>query len=87
LALKLGDEIGDEKAAKTWLQKERNVAPGLSVVDWKPRTESRGILRWLFGSIASGFGVTTDNFASLFGQVSEGLRLDGLVSLWHPPGS
>ena len=87
LALKLVDEIGDEKAAKTWLQKERNVAPGLSVVDWKPRAESSGILRWLFGSIASGFGVTTDNFASLFGQVSEGLRLDGLVSLWHPAGS
>ena len=86
LALKLVDEIGDEKAAKTWLQKERNVAPGLSVVDWKPRAESSGILRWLFGSIASGFGVTTDNFASLFGQVSEGLRLDGLVSLWHPAG-
>jgi protease-4 len=87
LALKLVDEIGDEKAAKTWLQKERNVAPGLSVVDWKPRAESSGILRWLFGSIASGFGVTTDNFASLFGQVSEGLRLDGLVSLWHSVGS
>jgi protease IV len=87
LALKLVDEIGDEKAAKTWLQKERNVAPGLSVVDWKPRAESSGILRWLFGSIASGFGITTDNFASLFGQVSEGLRLDGLVSLWHPAGS
>jgi protease-4 len=86
LALKLVDEIGDEKAAKTWLQKERNVAPGLSVVDWKPRAESSGILRWLFSSIASGFGVTTDNFASLFGQVSEGLRLDGLVSLWHPAG-
>jgi protease IV len=87
LALKLVDEIGDEKAAKTWLQKERNVAPGLSVVDWKPRAESSGILRWLFGSIASVLGVTADNFASLFGQVSEGLRLDGLVSLWHPAGS
>jgi len=87
LALKLVDEIGDEKAAKTWLQKERNVAPGLSVIDWKPRAESSSILRWLFGSVASDLGITADNFASLFGQVSEGLRLDGLVSLWHPAGS
>ena len=41
--LKLVDEIGDEKAAKNWLQKERNVTPGLSVVDWKPKTESGGL--------------------------------------------
>ena len=87
VALKLVDEIGDEKAAKQWLQKERNVAPGLSVVDWKPIAESGGILSWLLGSIASSLGVQADKLVSLFGQVSEGLRLDGLVSLWHPAGS
>src|SRR6476619_5772761 len=84
VAFKLVDEIGNEKEAKRWLQKERNVAPGLSVVDWKPRAESEGILSWLFGSIAYGLAVPADKFASLFGQVSEGLRLDGLLSLWHP---
>jgi protease IV len=87
LALKLVDEIGDERAAKRWLQEKRDVTPGLSVVEWKPRTESGGIWGWLFGSIASSFGIAADNFVSLFGQVSEGLRLDGLVSLWHPAGS
>jgi protease-4 len=85
--LKLVDEIGDEKDAKNWLQKERNVAPGLSVVEWKPKTESGGALSWLFGSIASGLGNSAANLLSLFGQVSEGLRLDGLVSLWHPASS
>jgi len=84
---KLVDEIGDEKDAKRWLQKERDVTPGLSVVEWKPKTESGGVFSWLFGSIASSLGVSAGNFASLFGQVSEGLRLDGLVSLWHPAGS
>jgi protease-4 len=87
VAFKLVDEIGNEKEAKRWLQKERNVAPGLSVVDWKPRAESGGILSWLFGAIASELGVSADKLVSLFGQVSEGLRLDGLVSLWHPAGS
>ena len=87
LALKLVDEIGDERAAKRWLQQEREITPGLSVVEWKPRTESGGILGWLFGSIASSLGIAVGNFSSLFGQVSEGLRLDGLVSLWHPAGS
>jgi protease-4 len=85
--LKLVDEIGDEKVAKKWLQKERDVTPGLSVVEWKPKTESEGVLGWLFGSIASGLGISAANFVSLFGQVSEGLRLDGLVSLWHPAES
>jgi protease-4 len=87
LAVKIVDEIGDERAAKTWLQEERDVTPGLSVVEWKPKAESGGIWGWLFGSIASSFGIAADNFVSLFGQVSEGLRLDGLVSLWHPAGS
>ena len=85
--LKLVDEIGDEKDAKRWLQKERAVAPGLSVVEWKPKTESGGVLSWLFGSIGPLLGISAANFASLFGQVSEGLRLDGLVSLWHPASS
>jgi len=85
--LKLVDEIGDEKDAKRWLQKERAVTPGLSVVEWKPKTESGGALSWLFGSIGSLLGISAANFASLFGQVSEGLRLDGLVSLWHPAES
>jgi protease-4 len=87
LALKLVDEIGDERTAKKWLQEKRDITPGLSVVEWKPKAESGGILSWLFGSIASSLGVSAGNFASLFGQVSEGLRLDGLVSLWHPAGS
>jgi len=87
IALRLVDEIGDEKVAKRWLQEERNVAPGLSVVEWKPRTERGGILSWLFGSMATFLGVPADKLASLFGQVSEGLRLDGLVSLWHPASS
>ncbi len=87
VALKLVDEIGDEKAAKRWLQEKRDVTPGLSIVEWKPRAEGGGLLSWLFGSIASSVGISAENILSLFGQVSEGLRLDGLVSLWHPAGS
>jgi len=87
VALQLADEIGDEKAAKRWLQKERGIAAGLSVVDWKPKAESGGILGWLLGSMATHFGVSADRLAGLLGRVSGGLELDGLVSLWHPAGS
>ena len=34
--LKLVDQIGEERDAKTWLSKERNVPSGLKIVDWKP---------------------------------------------------
>jgi protease IV len=87
VTLKLVDEIGDENAAKLWLQKERGLATGLSIVEWKPATESGGILSWLFGSIAVGLGVPGEKFASLIGQVFSGLKLDGLISLWHPAES
>jgi protease-4 len=85
--LKLVDQIGDEQTAKAWLQKERDVAAGLSVVEWKPRREGSGPFSWFFGSIASLLGVPADKFASLIGQLEVGLKLDGLVSLWHPAGS
>ncbi len=86
VTLKLVDQIGDEKAAKSWLQKERDVAPGLSIVEWKPRSESGGILSVLLGSIASALGLPEGGLASIAAQISDGLKLDGLVSLWHPAG-
>jgi protease-4 len=85
--LKLVDQIGDEQSAKAWLQKERDVAPGLSVVEWRPKREGSGPFGWFFGSIASLLGVPADKFLSLIGQLGGGLKLDGLVSLWHPAGS
>ncbi len=84
VALKLVDTIGDEKAAVAWLQSEGKVAKGLRIVDWRPQGESSGLFAWLFGSLAGLFGVPAGKIASLFGQISASLKLDGLVSLWHP---
>jgi protease-4 len=86
VAFKLVDEIGDERSAKSWLQKERDVSPGLSIVEWKPKAESSGILSWFVGSIAPVLGVPANKIADLAGQLAAGLKLDGLVSLWHPAG-
>jgi protease-4 len=85
VALKLVDTIGGEKAAIEWLQDERHVTKGLKVVDWKPGGNSSGILDWVTGSVARLFGATSENLAGLFDQISSSLKLDGLVSLWHPP--
>ena len=43
--LKLVDQIGDERAAPAWLSKERKFAPGLKVVEWKPKAEIRWLIR------------------------------------------
>jgi protease-4 len=85
--LKLVDEIGDEKAAVAWLHKERNVASGLKIVDWKPEREGSGLFGWLFNSLAGAIGISAEKIAGLVGQISATLELDGLVSVWHPAAS
>jgi len=82
--LKLVDEIGDEQAAVDWLTRERQVPKGLKVVEWKPESESSGLFGWLFQSLAGAFGLPAEKIASLVGQISSTLKLDGLVSVWHP---
>ena len=82
--LKLADQIGDERAAVSWLEKERNIASGLKIVDWKPETEGGGLFGWLFQSLAAAIGLSGETVAGLLGQVSATLKLDGLVSVWHP---
>jgi protease IV len=82
--LKLVDQIGDERAAMRWLSKERKVPSGLKIVDWKPKAESGGLFGWLFESMAATFGIPAGKIASLVSQTSTTLKLDGLVSVWHP---
>jgi protease-4 len=82
--LKLVDQIGDEKAAMDWLTKQRNVASGLKIVDWKPKEESSGLFGWLVQSMAASIGISAEKIAAFTGQISATLKLDGLVSVWHP---
>jgi protease-4 len=84
LDLKLVDQIGDERDAKTWLSKERNISSSLKIVDWKPQEESSGVFGWLIHSTASFAGISTEKIAALLGQITANLKLDGLVSVWHP---
>jgi protease-4 len=85
--LKLVDEIGDERAAVAWLHKERKVPAGLKIVDWKPETETFGLFGWLFQSLAGAIGTSAERISGLVGQISATLKLDGLVSVWHPASS
>jgi protease-4 len=82
--LKLADQIGDEKAAMAWLIRERNVPAGLRIVDWKLPQESSGLFGWLVQSLASSIGLSAETIGSVASQISATLKLDGLVSVWHP---
>ena len=82
--LKLVDEIGDEKAAMSWLTKERNVASGLKIIDWKPEQQSSGLFGWFFESLTASIGISAEKIADIAGQIPATLKLDGLVSVWHP---
>jgi protease IV len=82
--LKLVDQIGDERAAISWLTKEGKVPAGLKIVDWKPTQESAGLFGWLFQSLAASIGLSAERIAGIAGQISATLKLDGLVSVWHP---
>ncbi|MGH8733517.1 MAG: signal peptide peptidase SppA [Burkholderiales bacterium] len=90
LALKLVDEIGDEKAALAWLAKEKNIDPKTPVRDYRLR-ERFGDWPFLHTAVVT----TLDALGlSLFArrleewgavQAVERLNLDGLLALWHPP--
>ncbi len=85
--LKLVDQIGNEHEAMDWLVKERKVPAGLSIVDWKPGTQNSGLFGWLFQSMASSLGDPAAKISALLAKISQGLTLDGLLSLWHPASS
>jgi protease-4 len=83
--LKLIDQLGSERDAVAWLEREKGVARDIPVRDWKPRDSSRFDL-WTAAALG----------ADLFGlnEVAVRLRqsalaaqlasLDGLLALWQP---
>ncbi|MBB4305620.1 protease-4 [Rhodobium orientis] len=81
------DAIGGEDVAISWLETERDVAPGLPVRDWKKDEGindlpfSAAVMRkfaWLLGDKAA---ATLGRELGLF---RDGAPLDGLISVWQP---
>jgi protease-4 len=90
VALKLVDEIGNEKTAVDWLTKEKGLKPDMPVRDWdlKSRFGDLSILHMATAVVldAVGLGSFARQLES-WGAVRaiERLNLDGLLALWHPP--
>jgi protease-4 len=88
LPLKLVDEIGDERTARDWLAKNKDVSKDLSVRDWKGKSVGSEF-RWLgaLAALADAAGLTS--LSSVIGndsvlRAAAQAQLDGLLALWHP---
>lgn len=83
---KLADQLGGEPEAVRWLEVERKVTKGLRIVDWRPSRPADWPLS-TFGEAATAGVVETVRGATRAALEEAGLatlRLDGLVSVWHP---
>lgn len=83
---RLADEVGGEAEAVRWLEEERKVAKNLRIVDWRPSRASD----WPFSSFSQAFSwsITEAVRGTVRTVLDEtglsSIRLDGLVSVWHP---
>jgi protease-4 len=86
--LKLVDEIGNERTARDWLAKEKNVPISTPVRDYslQPRFSELSFLHvaaWGFDAV--GLSAVSRGIAEWGGaEAVERLNLDGLLALWHP---
>src|SRR5664279_5643251 len=89
--LKLVDEIGNEKTALDWLEKEKKVPATTPVRDYslQPRFSELSFLHVAALAFqAMGLSAVAQRIEEWGGaQAIDRLNLDGLLALWHPPGS
>jgi protease-4 len=84
---KLVDQLGGEAEAVRWLEQEKKVGKDLRIVDWKPRRDPGWPLSGVVSRIVDEGPVALVRQlvgATLDGAGLGALRLDGLVSVWHP---
>ncbi len=85
LGLKLVDELGAERDAIAWLEREKGVAKNLPVREWRPRGDGTFSL-WTsaaFGADLFGFEGLGRQLRQAAGAI-DSAKLDGLLALWHP---
>ena len=91
VGLKLVDGLGNEMTARAWLAREKNVPADTPVRDYslQPRFSDLSFLHvaaWTFQAVGlSAIAQRIEDWGAV--QAVERLNLDGLLALWHPPGS
>jgi protease-4 len=90
VALKLIDQLGDERTALAWLAKEKKIDPDTPVRDYRLRDRLSDLPFLHTAAIAvlevAGLGSWARRIEEWGAvQAVERLSLDGLLALWHPP--
>ncbi|CAO4178265.1 signal peptide peptidase SppA [Methylorubrum populi] len=83
--LKLVDELGGERQAVAWLEKEREVPKNLPVKDWKPKSEG-GFKLWSalgLGADLLGLDGLAARLRAAEAETAE-LAGGGLLAVWRP---
>jgi protease-4 len=85
IGLKLVDELGDERQAVSWLERNKGVPTNLPVRDWKPTTD-RSLGLWTIAASGAALAGLDEVSARLSAAAAtiEARRLDGLLALWQP---
>jgi protease-4 len=86
VGLKLVDEVGSEREALAWLQREKNLAANLPVRDYR---RPSGLQDFGFGgtaaAVAAALGVeSAARHLERLAQRTEAMTLDGLLAVWQP---
>lgn len=85
VALKLVDEVGAEREAVAWLEREKGVAKNLPVQDWKPRSSGSDFNLWTAAAVGADLLGLDDAAARLrHASLSAGVNLGGLLAVWNP---
>jgi len=85
MPLRLVDELGAERQAVAWLEREKGVAKDLPVKDWKPHSEG-GFKLWSALGIGAALVGLDDLAARLhaIGEAGAGYAGGGMLALWRP---
>jgi protease-4 len=92
LDLKLIDQIGDERTAIAWLEKEKNITANLPVRDYRLHSRLDDLPFLHAAALAVLDAVGLDGLAQRFGSLGgasalDRFNLDGLLALWQPDGA
>ncbi len=92
VALKLVDQLGDERTAVAWLAKEKSIDPKTPVRDYRLRDRFSDLpfLHTAAVTVFDALGLSAiarrlEQWGAV--QAIERLNLDGLLALWHPPAA
>ncbi len=77
------DAIGGEEEALAWLSAERQIDSELPVEDWEVREEPYELATFMGRAMGEAFSQAIAETTQKTLQ-TEGLTLDGLISVWHP---